>query len=127
MKLSGILPTLYLLVCFVKAAKIDSRTVELALMSSVGSSPGLMYYVNFTVGTPEQLQTVIIDTGSSNTFLLATNASFCKSHGCHRGSFDLSESSTHETINLGTFKQAFMKYSTWFKGDYVRDMIHMSM
>lgn len=86
-----------------------------------------MHHVNLTVGTPGQLQTLIVDTGSSNTFVLASNASFCKAHGCDDGTFDLSRSSTYEMTNPGAFKQRCMAGSTWFVGDYARDVVQMSM
>jgi len=126
MKLSGVLATLFLLACYVRAANPDQKPIELALMSSVGNSRGLMYHVNFTVGTPGQLQTIIIDTGSSQTFVLGSNASFCEAHGCNSGTFDLTKSSTYEKTNPGAFEQKFMAGSTWFKGDYVRDVVQMS-
>ncbi|KAI4766872.1 acid protease [Aureobasidium sp. EXF-3400] len=127
MKLSGTLSSLPLLLCCARAAKSDPKTIELALMSSVGNLDGFEYYVNFTVGTPGQLQTVFIDTGSSNTIIFASNASFCEASGCHGGTFDLSKSSTYEKTDPGAFKTSFMMGRTWFKGDYARDVVQMSL
>ena len=118
--------SLSLLLFGATAAESRPNTVELALMSSVGNPGDLMYHVNFTVGSPGQLQTITIDTGSSQTFLLASNASFCKANDCDSGTFDLTKSSTFEKTNPGALVQRFMGGSTWFKGDYVRDVVQMS-
>jgi hypothetical protein len=117
-----------LLFCCATAAKPRPNTVELALMSSVGNLDGDQYYVNFTVGTPGQLQTAFIDTGSSDTIVFAPNATFCKTSGCDGGTFDLSKSSTYEKVNTTkSFYTSFMMGSNWFRGDYVRDVVQMSM
>ena len=127
MKLLGVPLSLSLLFCFAMAAECPPNTVELALMSRVGDSGFFQYYVDFTVGTPGQPQSVFIDTGSSNTFVFSSNASLCKASGCDGGTYDLSKSSTYEETNHGKFKQAFMMGTTAFYGDYVRDVVQMSM
>lgn len=114
------------LFCYV-AANRRPKTVELALMSSVGDTEGTQYFVNLTVGTPGQPQTLLIDTGSSNTFLLASNASFCDTSNCAGGTFNSSKSSTFEMVDPGAFQASFMLGSIWFKGDYVRDAVQISM
>ncbi|KAI4720665.1 acid protease [Aureobasidium sp. EXF-10727] len=120
-----LLSYLTLLFCCTSAASSHPNTVELALMSSIGNTDGLQYFVNLTVGTPGQLQTVFIDTGSSNTFLFASNASFCQTHSCVGGTFDPSKSLTYETTNPGAFSTAFMMRTTWFRGDYMRDTVQI--
>lgn len=96
-------------------------------MSSVGNPSDLMYHVNFTVGSPGQLQTVTIDTGSSQTYVLASNASFCEANGCDGGTFESTKSSTYEKTDPGALEQRFMRNTMWFKGDYVKDVVQMSM
>ncbi|KAG9523403.1 acid protease, partial [Aureobasidium melanogenum] len=119
---------LSLLFCYTEASAVASlpKTVELALMSSVGNTEGIQYFVNLTIGNHGQLQKVLIDTGSSNTFFFASNASFCNTSDCVGGTFDSSKSSTFEMVNPGAFKASFMGGSTWFKGDYVRDAVQMN-
>lgn len=96
-------------------------------MSSVGNLDGFEYYINFTIGTPGQLQTVFIDTGSSNTFVFASNATFCETSGCDGGTFDVAKSSTYEKVNTSQpFWESFMLSRVWFKGDYVRDVVQLS-
>ena len=127
MKHSEVLLPLSLLSCCGRAAEPHPNTVELTLASTVGNSRGLMYHVDLTVGTPGQLQKLRIDTGSSDTFVLASNASFCVAHGCDDGTFDLSKSSTYEMLNPGAFEAKFMMGVSKFKGDYIRDVVQMSM
>jgi hypothetical protein len=127
MKFIRVLSSLSLLFCCARADKPHPNTVELALMSSVGNLDGFEYYVNFTVGTPGQLQKVLIDTGSSNTFVLASNSSFCETSGCDGGTFDLSKSPTYEKVNTSQpFATSFMMNRVWFRGDYVRDVFQLS-
>lgn len=127
MKPSDVLMSLSLLLCCAKAANSHPNTVELALKSRSGEMHNFQYYVNLTVGTPGQPQSVFIDTGSSNTFVFASNASLCKASSCDGGTFELSKSSTYEETNHRGFQQAFMGGSTEFYGDYVRDVVQMSM
>ncbi|KAG9888470.1 acid protease, partial [Aureobasidium melanogenum] len=120
---------LSLLFCYTEASAAANRpkTVELALMSSVGNTEGIQYFVNLTAGTPGQPQTLIIDTGSSNTFLFASNASLCSNASdCVGGTFNSSKSSTFEMIEPRAFQITFMLGSVWFKGDYVRDAVQIS-
>jgi hypothetical protein len=127
MKFTGVLSSLPLLYCCARADKPHPSTVELTLMSSVGNQDGFMYYANITVGTPGQSQTLLIDTGSSNTFVFASNASLCETSGCDGGTFDLSKSSTYEKVNTSQpFWASFMMGRVWFKGDYVRDVFQLS-
>ncbi|CAD0110038.1 unnamed protein product, partial [Aureobasidium uvarum] len=107
-------------------ARSHPNTVELALMSSVGNTDGLQYFANLTVGTPGQLQTVLVDTGSSNTFFFASNTSFCQTHNCAGGTFNSSRSSTFEMTNPRAFQTDFMMGSTWFRGDYFRDAVQIN-
>jgi hypothetical protein len=127
MKFTNVLLPLSLLIFCARAANPHPNTVELALMSSVGKTDGVQYYVNFTVGTPGQLQTLFIDTGSANTFVFASNVSVCETSGCDGGTFDPSKSSTYENVNPGAFVQKFMRGRIWFKGDYIREVVQMSM
>lgn len=121
-----LLISLSLLFCY-GAATSRPKTVELALMSSVGNTEGTQYFVNLTAGTPGQPQTLLVDTGSSNTFLFASNTSFCNTSNCVGGTFNSSKSSTFEMINPEAFRASFMLGSIWFKGDYIRDAVQISM
>lgn len=118
---------LSLLFCCTRAMVSRPKTVELALMSSVSNTEGIQYFVNLTVGTPGQPQTVFIDTGSSNTVLFSSNASFNNTPGSVGGTFDSTHSSTFEMIKAGALNLYFGLGTTWFNGDYVRDVVQISM
>ncbi|KAK6008670.1 hypothetical protein QM012_000573 [Aureobasidium pullulans] len=123
--LTEVLISLSLLFCYGTATD-HPRTVELALMSSVDNTEGIQYFVNLTVGTPGQLQTVFIDTGSSNTVVFSSNASFNDTPGSVGGTFDSTQSSTFEMIRAGALNLYFGLATTWFNGDYVKDVIQIN-
>ena len=59
-----------------------------------------MYWINITIGTPGQPQSLQLDTGSRNLWIPASGSAICSSSlmNCSSlGSFDKSESSTYET------------------------------
>lgn len=76
-------------------------TSEAALFARFGASLGQRFAVNLTVGTPPQPQSVIIDTGSSDTIFLAAE-SLCKtpetSSLCPGGTYNSSASSTYKML-----------------------------
>jgi hypothetical protein len=120
-----LLSRLGLLSSFTRAATVPN-TIELALTSNLANTTGYGYFVNITIGTPGQLQTLEIDTGSSNPVVLASNASFCKTFVCDGGTLNSSASSTFEITNHGALKQAYLDQE-FFTGDYFRDRVQLSM
>jgi len=122
---SRVLACLGLLSSYARAASTPN-TVEVALTSNFANTIGEDYYMNITIGTPGQLQTMSIDTGSSNAIVLGSNASFCETHVCAGGTLNSSTSSTFETINPETLQQAYIDLE-FFEGDYFRDQVQMSM
>lgn len=79
-------------------------TSESALITNYANSIGNRYMINLTVGTPPQPQSVLIDTGSSDTIFLAAE-SFCTSKKtaskCPGGTFNTSASSTFKMLSSG--------------------------
>ncbi|KAG9953559.1 acid protease, partial [Aureobasidium melanogenum] len=120
-----ILSYLSLLFCCVRAAISHPNTLELALTTSLGDQDGSEYYVNFTIGTPGQLQTVLLDTGSSNTAIVSSNASFCRALDCAGNTFDSSKSSTFKTTKPEALKQYYVD-GTYLEGDYFTDVVQMN-
>ncbi|KAH0267718.1 hypothetical protein KCU91_g9897, partial [Aureobasidium melanogenum] len=120
-----ILSYLSLLFCCVRAAISHPNTLELALTTSLGNQDGSEYYVNFTIGTPGQLQTVLLDTGSSNTAIVSSNASFCRALDCAGNTFDSSKSSTFKTTKPEALKQYYVD-GTGLEGDYFTDVVQMN-
>lgn len=100
-------------------------TLDQSLLTYFGGQDGLSYYLNFTVGTPPQHHTVILDTGSSDLWIPASNASFCTSAlGCAGGSFDAAKSSSLEIMDREGFGVVYGDGSN-YTGDYVRETIQI--
>jgi hypothetical protein len=107
------------------SAATTPNTIELAVTSNLANTTG-RYFVNVTIGTPGQLQTMEIDTGSSNAVILASNASFCETSVCDGGTLNSSASSTFETIMPRALRQPYASHEG-LKGDYFRDRVQLSM
>lgn len=63
----------------------------------------VLYYANVTVGTPGQLLQLQVDTGSSDVWMTAASASFCRQsrYNCEGGVFDQTKSSSYKAISTG--------------------------
>ena len=120
-----VLVCLGLLSSYAIAATIPN-TIEVPLTSNFANTIGERHFMNITIGTPGQVQTMTIDTGSSNAIVLGSNASFCETSVCAGGTLNLSTSSTLETIDPGTLQQAYVDHD-YFEGVYFRDRVQMSM
>ena len=109
-----------------EAATSHPNTVELALTSNFGNKIGEMYGVNLTIGTAGQSQMILLDTGSSDTIFVASNASICEKAGCDGGTFDSSKSPTFKMTESGALN---MRYAdgTKFRGDLTTDVVHFGM
>ncbi|THW69157.1 acid protease [Aureobasidium pullulans] len=103
-------------------------TSESALLTNFAGQLGTRYFVNFTVGTPGQLQTALLDTGSSDTILLASDASICaKKSSCPGGSYNSSASSTFSLLSAGAIEAQYgaSVVSGTMTGDLVTDVIQV--
>lgn len=110
-----------------RQARVRRDTIQPALITNFDYQDGLAYYLNVSVGTPGQLQTAQLDTGSSDFYFSASNASFCKTQpGCAGGTFDSSKSSTFRVITPGGFNTSFGDGSTE-AGDFVTDVVQIGM
>lgn len=72
--------------------RLQQRYVNLPITNEVTLQ---RYVVNFTAGTPPQPFSLTIDTGSSDTWLPASNSSGCAPN-CPGGTFDPAKSSTYK-------------------------------
>lgn len=81
-----------------------------------------------SVGTPPQVQTVILDSGSSDLYLDASSAPACKGtsspHSCRGGSFDTGASSTYSVVIADGFNTSFGDGST-ATGDLGKDTVYI--
>jgi hypothetical protein len=58
------------------------------------------YLINITVGTPPNIYTVLLDTGSTDFWLPAWNSSGCAPNPCKPGTFNPADSETAVDINI---------------------------
>lgn len=95
--------------------------------SLVNNITGGGYYASVTVGTPGQDLDLVLDTGSSDAFLIAQDANLCESRilqayydtTCGQ-TFDPSQSSTYQVAVPGGFQIEYLDGST-ASGDYIKD------
>ncbi|EXJ53897.1 hypothetical protein A1O7_09233 [Cladophialophora yegresii CBS 114405] len=111
-----------------KQAPLANRLVR--RQSSAGSfdavltpNQGLEYLVNLTVGTPPQGLAVTLDTGSSDLWIPAASAPFCKKGQCDFGSFDPSSSSTYQVVEQAGFNITYAYPGDTDAGDWGSDTI----
>lgn len=104
----------------------SAGTVEESVYDVLPWSLGGAYYTNVSVGTPPQVQTVILDTGSSDLYFDASTAPACENSAsldsCRGGSFKTSASSTYTVVQPGGFNTSFGDGST-ATGPYSRDSV----
>lgn len=90
--------------------------------TSVFTNYGNVYFLNISVGTPGQLQTVSLDTGSSDLFVTSSTAAYCQINSCEGGTFDMSKSSTAQMVAPDAFNITFWDGSM-DSGDLVSDIV----
>lgn len=95
-----------------------------AIDTSVFTSDGVAYFLNISVGSPGQLQSVQIDTGSSDLFVTDSNAPYCRNNTCAGGTFNASKSSTFQVVAPEAFNITFVDGST-DAGDLVSDVVQI--
>ncbi|USW57171.1 Putative aspartic peptidase A1 family, aspartic peptidase domain superfamily [Septoria linicola] len=102
-------------------SKRQSGTLNVPLQNSV-----LLYYMNITVGTPEQRFEVHLDTGSSDLWLNTASSRYCQSSAdpCISGTYDANRSSTYSYVNSG-FEISYADGSG-SQGDYVTDTVRFA-
>lgn len=90
------------------------------------------YFVDVEVGTPPQAQRLVIDTGSTDVWLLSDNTDLCTSRTLQRkyfggciSSFSTSKSSTFKTVGKGQFNITYLDGSG-ATGDYILDTFSIS-
>ncbi|KAH9888649.1 aspartic peptidase domain-containing protein [Xylariomycetidae sp. FL2044] len=88
------------------------------------------YYTEVSLGTPPQNVTLILDTGSSDIWVLATNATLCHSaslqayYGGCIATYDPSASDTYSLVSEDDFNIQYADGSG-AEGDYFKDTFHI--
>ncbi|KAI0201801.1 aspartic peptidase domain-containing protein [Astrocystis sublimbata] len=89
------------------------------------------YYADVAIGTPPQPVTLILDTGSSDVWVLDTNADLCASrtlqsyYGTCLATFEPGDSSTFKVVDRDAFSIQYLDGSG-AEGDYVKDTLHIA-
>ncbi|KAI1779416.1 aspartic peptidase domain-containing protein [Hypoxylon cercidicola] len=84
------------------------------------------YYAQVTVGTPAQTVDLIVDTGSSDVWILDSDADLCRSrslqdyYGYCLSTYDPSKSSTYSVVSRDSFSILYVDGSG-AQGDYIKD------
>ncbi|KKY16600.1 putative aspartic-type endopeptidase [Phaeomoniella chlamydospora] len=90
---------------------LRKRSSSSTVSTTLTNVEGIFYYVNISLGTPAQEFAVVLDTGSSDLWVLSDEAPICSSdpsYYCPYGTFDASESSTFVEILEGGFNITYL-------------------
>lgn len=81
-----------------------------------------LYFANVTIGTPGQMLQLQIDTGSSDVWMTASGAAYCRhsAANCEGGTFTSSKSSSYKLEQQGAFEIQYVD-NTGSSGDYFQD------
>ncbi|KAF2970886.1 hypothetical protein GQX73_g2636 [Xylaria multiplex] len=89
------------------------------------------YYADVALGTPPQPVTLILDTGSSDVWVLDSNANLCQSrslqflYGTCLATYEPTDSSTYEIVDRDAFEISYLDGSG-AEGDYIKDTFHIA-
>ncbi|KAI1163555.1 aspartic peptidase domain-containing protein [Nemania serpens] len=88
------------------------------------------YYAQVALGTPPQPVTLVLDTGSSDVWVLDTNADLCRSsilqdqYGSCLATYEPTDSSTYKLVDPDAFQIQYLDGSG-AEGDYIKDTFHI--
>ncbi|KAK9378302.1 aspartic peptidase domain-containing protein [Kockiozyma suomiensis] len=98
--------------------RISSSSVDVAHSSAV-------YTITVGVGSPPQLQTLLVDTGSADMLVFSSSSKQCRSSafGCG-GGYNPLDSRTSHNLDM-SFVFGFANQSATARGSFVRDDVHI--
>ncbi|KAI1186917.1 aspartic peptidase domain-containing protein [Nemania serpens] len=88
------------------------------------------YYAQVALGTPPQPVTLVLDTGSSDVWVLDADANLCQSrtlqnmYGSCIATYEPADSSTYKLVDPGAFRIQYLDNSG-AEGDYIKDTFHV--
>ncbi|KAI0423566.1 aspartic peptidase domain-containing protein [Xylaria sp. FL1042] len=88
------------------------------------------YYAEVSLGTPPQPVTLILDTGSSDVWVLDSHADLCQDrdlqyyYGTCLATYDPTSSSTYALVDRDGFSIQYLD-SSGAEGDYIKDTFHI--
>ncbi|CAK7206587.1 hypothetical protein SEUCBS139899_009386 [Sporothrix eucalyptigena] len=108
--------------------RLRSRaTASTYIETLVNNVTGGGYYASVSVGTPGQTQTLVIDTGSSDVWVVAYDADLCTSSLLQRkygdscsDTYNPNKSSTYKLVSSNGFDISYLD-GTGSSGDYISD------
>jgi hypothetical protein len=89
------------------------------------------YYTEVSLGTPPQPVTLILDTGSSDVWVLDSHADLCRSpalqarYGDCLATYNSDDSSTYSLVDKDAFSIQYLDGSG-AEGDYIKDTFHIA-
>ncbi|KAI1818552.1 aspartic peptidase domain-containing protein [Poronia punctata] len=89
------------------------------------------YYTEVALGTPPQPVTLILDTGSSDVWVLDSGADLCRSrdlqarYGSCLATYNPDDSSTYSLVERDAFMIQYLD-SSGAEGDYIKDTLHVA-
>ncbi|CAK7273412.1 hypothetical protein SEPCBS119000_005640 [Sporothrix epigloea] len=108
--------------------KLRDRATTGAYVESLANNvTGGGYYASVEVGTPGQTQVLVVDTGSSDVWVVASNADLCTNSRLQReygdtcsNTYSASKSSTYKLVNASGFDISYLD-GTGSTGSYISD------
>ncbi|CAG9995081.1 unnamed protein product [Clonostachys byssicola] len=112
------------------AALVKRQASKDITLEALNNLTGGGYYSEFSIGTPPQKVSFLLDTGSSDTWVNSVEADVCTNKQlqasigpCH-ATFNPSNSSTYSLVSSDGFDIKYLD-STEISGDYFNDTVHI--